>query len=112
MYFPLILTGFGQWEVGHSNILGINIPRKVKPGAGRMYINRGQMFVRFVDRQHMDAYVGFISGRSLRCDVTGKVRDVRCKQAERDLEISKGRGSDVMVSARFFEEVWVSYGEP
>ena len=107
-FLPLLLSAFGKWGVPHEKIIGCNVLRDVSQVEGTAtYINRGQVIIRFASREYMNEYRGHIRGRNLRCDLTGRRRDLRTCEPPQDLEIRPRRHRrDVLVSARFFEEVW------
>ena len=102
------MSAFGQWDVPHERIIGCNVLRKASHFQGTgTYVNRGQVIIRFANREYMDEYCGRIRGRNLRCDVTGDERRLRTCEPARDLEIKPRRHRrDVLISARFFEEIW------
>ena len=107
---PLVMTAFGNWEVGHQKIIGINVLRTASHVAGvGTYVNRGQILIRFADGTYMDEYARLIGGRTLVCDQTGSTRELRSRPADRDLDLSRRAGRDMMLSARFFDEVWDAY---
>ena len=105
---PLLLSAFGEWRVPHERIIGCNVLRDVSQvGGTATYINRGQVIIRFANKEYMDEYCDHLQGCSLRCDVTGSRRYLRTNAATRELEIRPRRHRrDVLVSARFFEEIW------
>ena len=71
------------------------------------YINRGQVIIRFANRKYMDEYRSHIQGGNLRCDATGRRRKLRTCEPPQDLEIrSRRHRRDILISARFFEEIW------
>ena len=108
-FMPLLLSAFGEWGVPHQRIIGCNILRETSQFDGtETYWNRGQVMIRFANRECMSEYRGHIQGCSLRCDITGRRRKLRTCEPLRDLEIKprSTRRRDVLVSARFFEEIW------
>ena len=111
-FMPLLLSAFGHWDVPHEKIIGYNVLRVAsRPGGTGTYSNRGQVIIRFANREYMDEYCDQIRQRKLRCDVTGNRRELRASATARDLEIEPRRAwhRDVLTSARFFGEIWDAY---
>ena len=108
VFLPLLLSAFGGWRVPHRRIIGCNVLRDVSQVGGTVtYTNRGQVIVRFANKEYMDEYCGLLQGCNLRCDITGRRRYLRTNAADRELEIRPHRHRrDILVSARFFEEIW------
>ena len=110
VFMPLLMTAFGHWEVGHQRIIGCNVLREASHISGTgTYVNRGQVMIRFSDREYLEEYRKQLQGRSLKCDVTGNRREIRVREPEQDLAVRPRQGRDVLTSARFFEEVWETY---
>ena len=65
-----------------------------------------EVFLRFAKREYLDEYLNFMDRRYLKCNRTGKYRELRTRVPERDLEVSDSSGRNSMVVARFFAEVW------
>ena len=113
MYWPALVSCFGQWEVPNSKVIAVSIPRDTnhEVGVGGRYMNRGHVFVRFAERKYMEEVQRMIDeyGSTIECDVRKNVqRRLRCRFADRDIG---GRNyhrvnAPILERARYFSEVF------
>ena len=106
-FLPRILTADYLWKMGHSRIVGINIPREEK-SSGMQWINKGVMFLKFETRADAETFKERVHGIRIMSGVSRRdhFRDIRVMWARHDMDAFDRRGGLHANKPRYFDEVW------